>query len=473
MIGSTEWRGALVGAMALCAATLTPVQAQLLGGSLLEPDDDLLSPLTVTVADTLDSLAVPTDALEVGCDWILAYDADQPERGNFAFPETNVRYWVAIVSDTVPAGARLRAAGRFPDARYSAFHVHDGNLFVHDAISDNQIGADAGQVNRNLSNTRRDDTLQAGGSYVAYARINAAKPAVPESNTVYRPAPAAQDGQVKRRTVLAYRTYLAEGDRTGGEGLPTLTLETPDGERPLPHAADAAVCRAISDGLATPPSSLPVSLVPPLIPAQQPVFEIFDGAVINAVGLGVGFNPHNGFMSAKVDRDYADTILVRGKMPTFTTQDDVTVTPQVRYWSLCQNGANSTRVISCLADHDVPLDDEGYYTIVVGQTDGRPASLPEAFGWMPYGPEKVGGLLVRELLADPDFEQAIVNSARATAAADRGPFMPVLTYCDSAVLRLANLSGLSPAATYARCVASRAETQPLALPALGGLFRRR
>lgn len=435
-----------------------PSSAQLLP----PPNGDLLAITGGLIDDTLGAARsdgaplVASTALEVGCGWALAYDPTvDPDRGNFAFPETNARYWVAVVSDTVPAGSRLRMEGAFPDARYSAFHVHDGNLFVHDAISDNQLVPEPGSVNRNLSNTRRDDTLDAGGIYVAYAQIKTEKPAAPDPNTIYRPVPAAQDSQVKQRTAVAYRTYLAEGDNTGGAGLPSLTLELPDGQvRALPHAADAAVCQSIADRVSNPPPRLPVSLIPPLIPSQTPVFEIFDGAGLNALGLGVGFNPHNGFISAKVDRDYADTILVRGKMPTYTTQASGDTTPQVRYWSICQNGVNSTRVNGCLADHQVPLDADGYYNIVVGQTAERPASLPARYAWMPYGSEKVGLLMIRELLADVDFGQAIVNSARATAAVDRGEFMPRATYCAQADFDAALAAAMAPDDAFASCAAT-------------------
>ena len=400
------------------------------------------------------SLLAPQD-LEVGCDWILAYDSTVPDLGNYAFPETHARYWVAVVSDAVPAGAHLKIEGKFPDARYSALHVHDGNLFVHDALSDNELVPDPGSVNRNLDRTRRDFGLPMGGSYTAYVNIGLSKPAVPATNTLYRPKPALFDSKVRKRTALAYRTYLAEGENAGGVGLPKLTLITPQGERSLSPAADKPTCDAIQAQLTNAALALPVSLLQPLIPEAVPVFRKFDGALLNATGLGVGFNPHNGFLTAKTDRDYADLVLVRGQMPTYTTQDPNTPLPQLRYWSLCQSGAASTQVVACIADQGVPLDEGGYYNVMIGKQTTRPASLPESFAWLPMGTEKQGVMSVRELLAHPQFEKSIEKASTRSTALDRGTYMPVATYCAQTVFDNATAQQLGAEATFIACRASR------------------
>tara|TARA_R110000822_G_scaffold86989_12_gene202359 strand:+ start:51636 stop:52976 length:1341 start_codon:yes stop_codon:yes gene_type:complete len=406
--------------------------------------------------------------LEVGCDWVLAYDAEVAGLGNFAFPETAARYWVALVSDTVSPGSRLKIEGRYPEARYSAFHIHDGKLFFLDAISDNQIAPAPGSDNRNLDRTRRAATVESGGAYTVYAQINAVPPAFdPPINTIYRRPPQALDGKVKRRTAVAYRTYLAEGDNTGGVGLPTLTLETPEGAFSLPHAADAEVCAGIKAQLLTPPPSLPISLLPPLIPSRRPVFEKFDGAALNALGLGVGLNPHNGFMTAKVDRDYDDLLLVRGRLPHFTTQVAAGSVPQVRFWSICQNGASSTRVHGCLADHSIEPDAAGFYNVVISSDVARPASLPSAYGWLNFGPEKIGVTIIRELLAHPDFNESTERASKAKAATERGDFMPTVTYCAQADFNAAIAAGQSPGDTFATCSAPAAPLLPTLLPLAG------
>ena len=406
-------------------------------------------------------LALPSQNLQVGCGWILAFDPAQPGLGNNAFPETNARYWLAVVSDTAPAGSRLRIEGQYPDARYSAFHVHDGNLFVFDAISDNELLPDPGSANRNLDRTRRDPSVTAGGSYTAYVRVNSAAPVVRERNTLYRPAPGVFDAKVKKRTVLAYRTYLATGGNQGGVPLPRLTLETPAGARALPHAADAATCAGIRQQLHKDGAALPVSLIPPTFPPLVPEFTKFDDSFLNALGLGVGYNPHNGFISIKTDRDYADFLLVRGKLPSYTTQVQPQPTPQVRYWSLCQYGAGSTKVYGCLADQALKLDADGYYNVAISRHATRPATLPAHYDWLHWGPEKQGGVTVRELLAHPGFAQSI---EKAKVVADRGEFMPLASYCSQAVFTAAaSTPGSGPGNAFAACRASR---QGILLPPL-------
>jgi len=409
-------------------------------------------------------LLLPSQNLQVGCGWMLAFDPAQTGLGNNAFPEINARYWIAVVSDTAPAGSRLRVQGQYPDARYSAFHVHDGNLFVFEAISDNELSPDPGSVNRNLDRTRRDDQTSVGGAYTAYVRINAAAPAVREPNTLYRPKPGVLDAKVKKRTVLAYRTYLAVGGNEGGVPLPALTLETPAGPKSLPNAADAATCAGIQQQLQKDGSALPVSLIAPLIPAARPEFTLFDATLLNATGLGVGYNPHNGFLALKTDRDYADYLIVRGKLPSYTTQLQPQPTPQVRYWSLCQYGAASTKVYGCLADQALTLDADGYYNVAISRDWTRPAQLPASYDWLAWGPEKQGGVTIRELLAHPTFAESIEKSTAAKSVANRGEYMPLATYCSQAILTAAaGTPGARPGDVFAACRTSR---QGVLLPPL-------
>jgi hypothetical protein len=399
---------------------------------------------------------LPSQNLQVGCGWMLVFDPAQTGLGNNAYPETNARYWIAVVSDTAPAGSRLRVNGRYPNARYSALHVHDGNLFVLDALSDNELVPDPGSANRNLDRTRRDDGISFGGAYTAYVRINAAAPAVRETNTLYRPAPGLLDAKVKKRTALAYRTYLPIGGNQGGVPLPGLTLETPAGPRPLPNAADAATCATIQQQLQRDGAALPVSLIPPLIPPMAPEFKKFDASVLNLAGLGVGYNPHNGFLALKTDRDYADFLLIRGKLPSYTTQVQPQPTPQVRYWSLCEYGANSTKVYGCLADQGLKLDADGYFHIAISKDLTRPSALPASYDWLTWGPEKTGGVGIRELLAHPTFAQSIEKASTTRTAADRGAYMPLATYCAKTVLTAASaIPGARPGDVFAACRASR------------------
>lgn len=372
---------------------------------------------------------------------MLAYDPAEPAYGNKAYPETHARYWLAVVSDTVPAGSRLRIEGQYPDARYSAFHVHDGKVFTHDAIAEYEIEPALGAVIRFLDRTGINVQLPHGGAYTAYVRINATPPSIREKNTIYRRPPGLLDGKAKKRTLLAYRTYLPVGGNAGSVALPKLTLETPNGNFPLPNPADKAGCDTLAASLRT-SSALPVPvgagmLVPPLIPERQPVFRKFDGSALGALGLGVGYNPHNGFMATKGDRTYGDVLLVRVRVPRYTTQLAGDPAPLLRYWSICENGANNTKVYSCLSDRELALDADGYATLAISTDATRPAYLAAArgFSWMNWGPDQISAVLIRELLSRPDFLESIQNAPTQSPQTTRESYMPTATYCARTTLQ--------------------------------------
>ena len=396
--------------------------------------------------------------LQAGCDWVLAYDPAVPQYGNNAYPETRARYWFAAVSDTAPAGSRLRIEGQYPDARYSAFHVHDGNAYTLDALADYEIAPDLGSVIRLLSRTGIDLHQPYGGHYTAYVRINTAAPAVREPNTLYRKPPGVLDGKARKRTLIAYRTYLALGGNEGDVPLPKLTLETPNGDIPLPNPADAAACKTLeSDFRKSSAGNLPLGIgivIPPLVPVREPVFRKYDGSGMDTLGIGVGYNPHNGFMATKGDSSYGDALLVRVRLPTYTTQAQHGAAPLLRYWSLCENGANNTKVYGCLSDQDLAPDASGYATIVISADTAKPAYLTAArgFSWLNWGPDQTSAILIRELLAQPDWLQSIANAPTQQPETARGSYMPLATYCARTTLQ--QLAPQGAAAAFAACQAN-------------------
>ncbi|MGQ0503178.1 MAG: hypothetical protein ACT4P0_11325 [Panacagrimonas sp.] len=395
-----------------------------------------------------------TPTLSAGCNWIASFDPMDPSVGNSAFPETNARYWLAVVTDTVPAGSRLRVEGRYADARYVSLFAYDGNIFFLDSLGDYELLPDPGSANRNLDRTMRDPGVLPGGRYTAYLQINTPIPAVRQTNTLYRPAPALLHTKARKRTLLAYRTYLPEGGDVSTMELPRLVLERPgQADLPLASTPDVAGCAELAAALRG-PRPAPVSILKPLIPTLKPEFRRFDAALLLATGLGAGYNPHNGFMYAKTQQNYADLMVVRGRMPRYTTQNPADITPQVRYFSICQYGSGSSQVHGCLADRELPLDASGYYTVVISKDSLRPSLLPAQFGWLPFGPDNNTAVAVRELLAHPSFTSSI-NQAPIEEAAVREGYTPLITYCAIDVLAQALASALSPEATYNACAASR------------------
>ena len=396
----------------------------------------------------------PVSDLQVGCDWTLTYDPAQPEFGNTAFPDTSARYFIAALSDQVPAGSTLRLDGQFPDARYSAFHVYDGRVAFLDAIADYEITTDRGSPNRNLDRTRLRPGRDYGGAYVAYLQFGDA-PATRAPNTVYRKPSAPTDGEARKRTLIVYRLYLPQGNNRGNVPLPTLTLQTPDGgQTRLPNPADAGACATLAQNLRQASGNATgVSLMRPAVPELKPAFRKFDPTVLNVAGLGIGYNPHNDFMFTKGDKLYGDVLLVRGQRPSYTTQP-ATPVPQVRYWSICENAALSSSVLGCVTDEDAAVDDEGYYTLAVSDPP-MPAGLRDSrgFNWLAWGDDTISVVGVRELLASPGFAESIGNASVLNPAATRGTYMPLATYCSRAVLEQYAPAGAKTA--FEMCQASR------------------
>jgi hypothetical protein len=394
-----------------------------------------------------------------GCDWILVFDPTQPGLGNVAFPDAGSRYWVAFVDGNLPAGSRLRIQGQFPDARYSALHAHDGNLNTLDALADYEFKPDADSKRLFLSQTQRDIGASFGGRYTAFLRIDEAQDGEREQNTLYRAPPAAGHGEVRRRSALIYRTYLSQGGNQGRVALPQLTLETPEGSGRLPRENESSTCAEVAvelrrDGAVAPGSA---NLIDPTPALPNPFFRAFRGLVgTPTASTGIGYNEHNGFMFAKTDRRFGELLLVRGRAPSYTSQLGAPLRPQVRYWSVCHAGFSTQRVYTCLADRDTPLDDEGYYTVVFAGDGVKPeGTLPGAgFSFIPWGPEDLAAVTVRELLADPGYAESTVTVPPLTnPALHKGEYMPLATFCSREVY--ASAVAMGPRAAFEICDASR------------------
>jgi hypothetical protein len=85
-------------------------------------------------------------------------------------------------------------------------------------------------------------------------------------------------------------------------------------------------------------------------------------------------------------------------------------------------------------DEDVPVDDDGTYTIVVSRPDARPANATAECGvaWLPADPSGDTVLAYRHMLPDVSFRQAIQNIRPGTEEQTMGDYYPRGTYYDTA-----------------------------------------
>lgn len=415
-----------------------------------------------------------TQALALNCSWLLRSDQDLL---NLAFPDEAATYWVAALP-ALP-GTRVRIDGEYPKSRYFSFNAYDPALRPTDVITDYQVDpAEGGNPYRSAG--------AAGGRYVAYLRPGTA-PEPREPNTLYAggidllgraelPNPA---------WLVLYRIYLAEGSRSGGVPLPRLTLETADGGRtpvafescnPLPPEGVPSLLNDLIRQTSNPLPGLPFPLAP-----EQPQVVRFYGLpetlrqlLSNAVGFplplgaitgadtGGGFlsNVDNAYVTSIASRDKGSLYILRGRAPRHARvpSEAPLGAAQLRYWSLCTNEFVSQRYVDCLSDYEVPVDAQGFFTLVVSDPAQKPANATDAnaIAWLPWGsiyPDSV--LIYRHMLPSPHFTQAVQNVPYGTPAAEvMGDYLPRIAYCDKATIEAAGSAAQAFEACAAREVLS-------------------
>lgn len=411
-----------------------------------------------------------TAAVAGACAWLLRSD---PDLINLAFPDEGATYWVAAVP-ALPQ-TRLRIEGQFPHARYFSYNTYDALLRPTDVLTDYQLQPNEGSVN-----PFRDGGTP-GGRYLAYVEAGAA-PETRPANTLYagemRAGPAALPNPA---WVLFYRIYLAEGDRNGAVALPRLTLEAGGQETPIALEAcnplpPEGVPGLLNDFIreSSEPGVLP--LLPfPIAPDELRMVRFYGlpetlrGLLSNAIGFdlplqaltgadtGGGFlsNRDNAYVTTMASREQGTLYLLRARAPTAAVArpaDAPLGAAQLRYWSLCTNEFVSQRYVACLYDAQVPLDEQGYFTLVVSDPAERPANAVAENGiaWLPWGavyPDSV--IIYRHMLPSPHFAQAVQNVPFGTPPVEvMGDYLPRTAYCDRATVESA---GARAADVFAAC----------------------
>lgn len=413
--------------------------------------------------------------LGLGCGWIAASD---PDKANIAFPDSEAKYWVAAAP--VSPQTRLRIDGRYPDARYFSYNAYDAALRPTDAVADFELTpSDQGRE----GNPFARKGAKPGGAYTAYLEYGASPVQNPDvqrkPNTFYTGEIGL--GPLKIPNALAvfiYRVYVSNTGEffDGGVGLPTLTLETADGSRELGTLPNCAEPLLPNAGGALPPLGLnqlllgldyPNQLALPFPTATNPpntlkFFSLGDtafriagnvtgqdtsmlGGRVDSGSGGFLSNVHNAYTSTGFARRYGSLAMVRAKAPTYRGQAGVEFgQEQLRYWSLCGNEFATQRFTDCAADFQVPLDDQGFFTVVISDLADRPANATaeNGFLWLPWGPYPDQLLLYRHMLHNPEFTEAIQNVEKGDALADvMKDFAPVGIYCDPNVFTQSNRSG--------------------------------
>jgi hypothetical protein len=416
-----------------------------------------LSPPEVTFADEPQS-----------CGWLFRISGDQL---NVAFPDQAARYWVAALP--VPPGFHIEIAGEFPHARYISFITYDPATRAIDGIHDTQIAPDAGSTNPFLFGA---DRTAANRAYTVYVRIgtvmvNSDGSRTRAQNTIYtaRSDDISKTSSPTQTAILIYRVYEADQglDVTGGVGLPEIALAADDGSTRnlIPDCPDHSLpdTSALTSALAAAGPGAGNDSIPStkLGGRNPPVWLKYSNAV-NGVANGVlnndrtdvlwpsaqqltnaipsgGFyeNIDNAYMTTFATASFGDVLVFHGKAPTtpqtFLSTDMTMGSGQLRYWSMCSN-MSTTQFLGCVKDDDVPLDAGGFYTIVVSTAANRPQTAAPSCGiqWLPKGPLPSAPIILRNMLPDPSFTQAIQQATQGTEQSTLGAYYPQGYYFDHA-----------------------------------------
>jgi hypothetical protein len=381
------------------------------------------------------------------CAWNVELSTRTLNDVNVAAPDTAGAYWTLRYA--VQPGLRLTVKGHFPDARYFSFNTYDSRFRsfttngVTSAIADYQLEPDAGSVNpwRQPSSDSGSYTLGIRADVKA-GDVNAL-PLAPADAT---------DGETG---YLILRTYLPAGG-AGGVELPTVTFATAAGSRTIaPCTAHNAgeLPKAVTDRLPRPGTPLP---------NQQPSTGFHR---INATRMSMFPNVDAAYLVYVLAPLPADNVLVvHGKAPSHPGDDHPAPWPRpgvnVRFLSLCSYPSVFPAPVAhnqmpdgsyddgCRDDSQTRLDDQGFYTYVVGNESQR--ARIEAMPSMTFVPissahaQQPHFLLFRNLLADSDFKQAVQNvppgASPDQAAAVMGDHYPRASLCALSVLAVQGIS---------------------------------
>jgi hypothetical protein len=381
------------------------------------------------------------------CAWPVAVNADtmiQHPALNVVVPDSSAAYWV--IEFKVQHGLRITLSGHYPDSRYFSVQVYTatGRLFTDDGVSSAltgyRIAPDPGSVNP------WQHTARPGGRFTVTLQPDVAPGLV---NTL----PLAPAGTAAGTAgLIFFRVYLPAHENLSQVPLPAVTFTLGGVSRQVP------ACR-------TTVTELPVTLASP-----TPAVLAKLNAALNAYGGIIPFrrtpaaaggtpNADTGYVNAYVRPPHnGDVMVIRGKAPTAPVGSDPSPWPapgaDLQYWSLCVNLYQRQQPVvlndlpdgqadfGCRHDSQVRLDPDGYYTFVVG-TESQRAAIERIPGatFLPFStayPTQIHYLLLRDMVASPDFAEAIQNvpdnGSPASAAAVMGSYYPRAAFCPLATL---------------------------------------
>ncbi len=401
------------------------------------------------------------------CFWSSETDSKFDKTGaeNYAFPDSGAVYWAAQI--TMPAGSRIVFKGKFPHARYESLNTYDATTHAPtDNLHDVTTEPDRGSTNPFRSGANREATKR---SYTV-TMVNQPVPVTKAPNTLYAGVPG-ETSQIVIYRVYEPDSFTTPAELTGGVGLPIPSLHLADGTvQSGQTACDMLQAKQGPLPLTTLPKPIYEALryqpgKPATFPAAPtPLFRTYYSTPWtiscwyqgNCSGTparvgGQYSNIDNQYIAAFVNRGFpaGPVLVLRGKLPTTPdTGPEIKRmgTGQMRYWSMCQNESFfTTQGAGCAYDAQIPVDKQGYYTIVTSTARDRPRNAIKKCGvtyipWPKYGDGdghlNDGFLIVRNMLPAASFHHAVQDTTTpGDEAAVMGAYYPKGHYTTKATFQ--------------------------------------
>jgi hypothetical protein len=396
------------------------------------------------------------------------------------WPDSQSTYFIGRLA--LPAGASLTMHFTYAHARYFQFALYKAErgtfVSIGEALAGQEIEPDPGSSNPFLVGANRlaeprDFTLR------ILTEDAPADPNSREKNVLY----AGKDGGELEGVI---RIYLSDegwdGAGWGPASSPAGSIGFPTYEGALADGTKLAAAQVVErfgrpfGGATKQPLDAGqwVELVqakgndPTLDPAtaparKDPKWEKYwtlkysvagafktpeERAAIPYVGaMEGGGDPSTQYMLVYLSRKFGPVYVMRGKMPAFPNTYggasgrglEVMPDAQTQYWSLVScEAAPSGQIVDGLTDMQVPLDQDGFYTIVYSRKEDRPknATLDNGIAWIEWSPRgealddprnrtDFGMLMLRVMANNPDWAQSPDKVTKpGTEEAVMGPYYP-------------------------------------------------
>lgn len=368
----------------------------------------------------------PTADPSGGCAFPFIVDATNV---NIAYPDPNATYWA--MPFRLGAGESLVLKGNYPSARFMAVTLYDDVGDTIEQLSDFEIAPDPGSANPFAV---ADPPSGSGRQWSIH---------VVRSGATSQAANVIELDPEQRSGWLLYRVYLGNpaGDLQGGEPLPAIVRKRgPRVTRTL------APCTAFLPGTVI-AGLLNAALPEPLDVTESPQF------VQLANDAGLFANEANAYLSAFADAAPGVILVVRGLLPTTpdtSAGQSVVGDFDMRYFSITSN-LNQKPYPTVAGDYDaeLPLDEDGSYTVVIAQQGDVPSNATAANGVavLAWGDGDSQAVIIRNMLPSSDFGMAVQDVTPSAygepsdAASVMSEFYPQIVSCTTVTFEAEGADG--------------------------------